>query len=74
MTPAQAFAARLSLVLPGFLLKGDSPRSSFECFEMLRVLLIVFLMRRLGRIKFHRRQNFRYHRFIEFARARQFCF
>ena len=64
----------LSPLVPGFLLKRNPPRSSFECFEMLRILLIVFLMRRLGRIKFHRRQNFGHDRFIEFARSRELCF
>src|SRR6266576_2788943 len=61
----------LSPIVPRFLLKGDPPRSFFERFEVLRVLLVVFLVIRLGRIKFHRRQNFRDDWFIEFPRVRE---
>src|SRR5437660_1013354 len=58
-------------ILPGFLFERDPPRAFLECFKMFRVLLVVFLVIRLSRIKFHRRQNFGHDRFVELARARK---
>src|SRR6266403_3916980 len=64
----------LSAAAPGFLFERNPPRSFFERFEMRRVLLVVFLVIRFGRIKFHRRQNFGDDRSVEFARARELLF
>ena len=64
----------LSAVAPGFLFEGDAARSFFECFKVLRVLLVIFLVIRFGRIKFHRGQNFRDDRFVEFSRAGELLF
>ena len=60
--------------LPTSSFEGNAARSFLECLEVRRVLLVVFLVIRLGRIKFHRRQNFGYDRFVEFARARELLF
>jgi len=60
----------LSLV-PRFLLERNPPGSLLERFEVIRILLIIFLVIRLRRIKFHRRQNFSYDWFVEFAGVRQ---
>ena len=41
---------------------------------MFGILLVVFLVISLGRIKFHRGQNFGDDRFVKFARARELLF
>jgi len=62
----------IGLVAPVFLLERHSSGAVFEGLEVFRVLLVVFLVIILGRIKFHRRQNLGHDRFFELAGVRQF--
>src|ERR1043166_3938336 len=71
------FTRRVDLrfrVTPSLLLERRTPGAFLECFEMLRVLLIKFLMVRIGRIKFRRWKNFSHDRFLELSRAGEFFF
>jgi hypothetical protein len=52
-------------------LERRSPGADFKRLEPFRILLVEFLVVRLGWIKLHRRQNFRHDRLGEFARVRQ---
>ena len=63
--------ARNALSFPGFLFKRNAAGPVFERLEVLRILLIIFLVIRLRRIKFHRRQNFSHDWFVEFAGVRE---
>jgi hypothetical protein len=58
-------------LFPRSLLERRSPGADFKRLEPFRILLVEFLVVRLGWIKLHRRQNFRHDRLGEFARVRQ---
>src|ERR1700730_8346715 len=60
--------------VPGLLLVRGAPGSVLESFEVRRVLLVIFLMVILRRIKLHRRQNFGRDRLIELAGVGEFFF
>ena len=64
----------LLLLTPGLLFERNTAGAFLKRFEMRRVLLIIFLMIILGRIKFHGRENFRRDGTIEFTGVRQFLF
>src|SRR5206468_7719907 len=62
------------LFFPGFLLERNPSGSLLERFEVLRILSIIFLVIRLGRIELHSRQDFSDDWFIEFAGVRELHF
>ena len=59
------------LFFPSLLFKRNATGPVLERFEVLRILLVIFLMIIFGGPKFHRRKNLGHNRFFEFAGVRE---